>query len=363
MSGPDEPTSLEPLPEPGRDEVAALLVDVLGSEAARIEPTDRLADIRTAAATRRLSWAPVAAAVAAVLVVGGGTWALVDRGTGAKPPAVAASPSPTQTSTPSPSADASSSASSSGGAGTWAAPIYYLGRNVSGLYREFHRLPTTPGAPVTHITDALKVAVDPQSPQRVELEFSPWLAGTSAALQVSMSGTRTVVVTLPNSEKTSRGATPAQARLAAQQLVWTATAVAQDAGLGVRIRFASGTGRLFGVLAVDQTFHRPPTSQSYLDLAAIWILQPEPGSTVGRVVTFAGQACTFEANVAWQVVRGSQVVQSGHTTAGQACPVRSPWSVTVKGLAPGSYTFRAYELSPKDGTSYEGLDLTNFTVR
>ena len=31
--------------------------------------------------------------------------------------------------------------------------------------------------------------------------------------------------------------------------------------------------------------------------------------------------------------------------------------------APGSYTFRAYAYSPKDGTSYEGLDTTSFTVR
>lgn len=362
MSGPNEPTSIQPLPEPGQDEVASLLVDVLSAEAARIEPTDRLADIRAAGAARRLSWAPVAAAVAAVVVVGGGTWALVDRDTGSKPPAVAATPSPTATPTPTPDASGASS-SPSDTAGTWAAPIYYLGRSANGLYREFHRLPSTPGPMVAHITDALKVAVDPRSPQRVELEFSPWLVGTSTALQVSMSGARTVVVTLPDTEMTRRGTTAEQAHLAAQQLVWTATAVAQDARLGVRIKFASGSGRLFGVLATDQTFHRPPASRSYEDLAAIWILQPESGSTVGHAVTFSGQACTFEANVAWQVVKGARVVQSGQTTATQACPVRSPWSVTVKGLAPGSYTFRAYELSPKDGTSYEGLDSTTFTVR
>jgi Immunoglobulin-like domain of bacterial spore germination len=363
-SGPDEPTSIQPLPDPGHDEVASLLVDVLSAEAARIEPADRLADIRSAGAARRLAWGPVAAAVAAVLVVGGGTWALVGHDAGANPPAVAASPTPSPTATPSPSPDAGSATSGgTGSAATWAAPIYYLGRSANGLYREFHRLPVTPGPVATDIAGALKVAVNPESPQRVDLEFSPWLSGTSDSLQVSMAGSRTVVVTLPDTEMTRRGATAEQARLAAQQLVWTATAVAQDAGLGVRIRFAGGGGQLFGVLATDQVFHRPPADKSYVDLAAIWILQPEAGSTVGRPVTVSGQACTFEANVAWQVVRGTRVVQSGHTTAAQGCPVRSTWSVTLKGLAPGAYTFRAYELSPKDGTSYEGLDITSFIVR
>lgn len=361
MSGPDEPTSIQPLPDPAHDEVASLLADVLTTEAARIDPTDRLAEIRTAGASRRLSWGPVAAAVAAVLVVGGGTWALVDRNNSGSRPAVAASPTPTPQPT-APSASASSP-SPTGTTGTWAAPIYYPGRSAAGLYREFHPLPVTPGSVATHISDALKVATDPKSPQRVDLEYSPWLVGTSRSLQVGMAGTDIVVVTLPDSEKTRRGATREQARLAAQQLVWTATAVAQDARLGLQIRFSGGSGKLFGVLPVDATFRRPPANESYLDLAAIWILQPEPGSTLRGPVVLSGQACTFEANVAWQVVSGATVVRSGHTTAGQACPVRSNWSVTVKGLPAGSYTFRAFELSPKDGTSYQGLDTTTFTVR
>ena len=47
----------------------------------------------------------------------------------------------------------------------------------------------------------------------------------------------------------------------------------------------------------------------------------------------SGQACTVEANVAWQLVRGTTVVQSGHTTAKQGCPVRTTWTVSVPGLA------------------------------
>lgn len=363
MNRPDEPTSLQPLPEPASDPVAGLLADVLTSEAARIEPRDRLADIRSETARRPRTWRPVAAGAAAVALIGGGAWAVVDRtGHGTRPPAVSSSPTTppaTPTSTPSPTVSPSPSTT----AGTWAGPIYYLGRNVRGLFREFHGLPLTPGPPLSHLTDAFRVALDPTSPDRPDQVMSPWLVGTSRSFQLSMAAGDTLVVTLPDSEKTPRGATAEQARLAAQQLVWTATAVAQDARMGVRITFAHGSGKLFGVLATDRTFHRPAADLSYQDLAAIWVLKPEPGSTVSGTVVVSGQACTFEANVAWQVLRGSAVVRSGHTTARGACPVRSAWTVAVRGLSPGSYTFRAFELSAKDGTSYDGLDTTTFTVR
>jgi hypothetical protein len=363
MSRPDEPTNFQPLPEPGEDAVATLLAEVLSSEARRIEPTDRLADIRTAAAKRRRSWAPVAAGAAAVVLIGGGAWAVVDRtGASDRPPSVAASPSPSVTPTATPTATPSTSATTA--SGTWAAPIYYLGRNVSGLFREFHPLPVTPGPVVSHIDDALKVALDPNSPNRPADHFSPWLAGTSRSFQVGLDpGSDTITVTLPAAETTSRGATRQQARLAAQQLVWTATAVAQDAQLGVRITFAGSKGKLFGVLPTDQVFHRPPAALTYEDLSNIWILSPEDGAAAKSSVVVSGQACTFEAAVAWQLLRGSTVVSSGHTQTAQACPVRGPWSVALRSLAPGSYTFRAYALSPKDGTSYEGLDTISFTVR
>jgi hypothetical protein len=57
------------------------------------------------------------------------------------------------------------------------------------------------------------------------------------------------------------------------------------------------------------------------------------------------------------------VVRSGHLTASSGCPGRGTWSVPLKGLGTGDYTFRAYSLSPMDGKSYEGLDTTTFTVR
>ena len=364
MSGPDEPTSLQPLPDPGQDQVAALLSSVLTAEAARIEPTDRLGPIRTAGASRRLSWAPVAAAVAAVLVVGGGTWALVDRGPGDDRPSAAASPSPTATSTPDASTATTEPTTPSAGQPV-TVPVYFPSSLTKGLFREFIRTRAKDSHRLFAAQKALQLAVDPTAPTKAG-DVSRWLPGTAAALRADIDGDEVMWISVPAAEGQARGRSAEDARLAAQQLVWTATAALQDPNLRVTIQLgshASPHAKLFGSLPLDQPFMRPPASTSYTDLAAIWILQPEPGSTVGRVVTFAGQACTFEANVAWQVLAGAKVVQSGHTTAKQGCPVRSDWSVAVKGLAPGSYTFRAYSLSPKDGKTYEGLDTTTFTVR
>lgn len=361
MTGPDEPTSLQPLPDPARDEVASLLVDVLNTEAARIEPTDRLAQIRAAGPSRRSSWAPVAAAVAAVLAVGGGTWALVDHDSGRARPATAASSSPTSPVSATPTSSASPSPTAVGPSVTL--PVYYPSSRVKGLFREFVRTQATDGQ-LGLVQRAVQLAVDPSAPTKSG-DVSRWLPATAASVTVDVTGDELMVVQVPAAEGQARGRSAEDARLAAQQLVWTATAALQDPRLRVTIQIGTDRAhrsRLFGSLPTDQPFSRPPSSKSYVDLAAIWILQPEPGGVVRGPVVVTGQACTVEANVAWQLLRGPVVVQSGQTTAKQGCPVRTTWTVTLKSVPAGSYTFRAYELSAKDGTSYAGLDTTTFTV-
>jgi hypothetical protein len=373
MNRPDEPTTIQPLPEPGADPVATLLAETLSSEAALIDPRDRLAEIRSSAERRRRPWLPVAAGAAAVLVIGGGAWAALvrsepsTRATSTIPtpagPAAVTGPSPTGAPTLPRTAPSASASAEPSGAGTFAVPVYYLGRDVDGLFREFHREATTPGPMVGKVQIALQIAMNPGSATRPE-DVSPWLPGTSQAVSVSMAGARTVVVTLPDTERSARGRTSEQARLAAQQLAWTATAVLQDASVGVQLRFTSGSGQLFGSLSTSQTFHRPSAALAYQDLSPIWVLTPAVGATVSSPVVVSGQECTFEANVAWQLFRGSTLVTSGRLTGSGACPPgRGTWSVTLRALAPGAYTFRAYEPSPKGGSALEGLDLTTFTVR
>jgi hypothetical protein len=57
------------------------------------------------------------------------------------------------------------------------------------------------------------------------------------------------------------------------------------------------------------------------------------------------------------------VLRSGHTTATSGCPQRGTWSVSLSGLAPGVYTFRADEPKENGAPGYAGLDSTTFVVR
>ncbi len=366
----DEPTSVEPLPEPGEDALATLLAEVLSSEAGRIEPADRLADIRSgAAATRRRGWLPVAAGAAAVVVIGSGAWAAVTIGSrDARPPGVAARSGPSASASPSvgPSGVQPSPSPRSTPAGPAVTlPVYYVGREVKGLFREF-QVTTVQGQGVqARIQTALRLAADPTAAQRVG-DVTSWLPGTSGRLTARLLKPGELSITLPATEAQAVGRTAEQARLAAQQLAWTATAAAQQADLAVLIGFEGdtvGRDRLFGSLSVAGAFHRPGVSLAYQDLSAIWVLQPDPGEIVHPTTVVSGQACTLEANVAWQLLRGGAVVRSGRTTATSGCPTRGTWSVAFKALAPGTYAFRAYEPSPKGDGTLEGLDTTTFTVR
>ena len=96
-------------------------------------------------------------------------------------------------------------------------------------------------------------------------------------------------------------------------------------------------------------------------LNSVEVDTPAYGSTLSSPVTITGVACTFEANVAWDLRRDNKVVASGSTLAAGACPVRGAWSLYLGQLDPGIYVFRAYELSAKDG-SLSSQDTKSFIV-
>lgn len=366
MSGPNEPTSLGPLPDPDEDAVAGTLAEVLTAEAGRIDPGERLDRIRDAVAQPHRRWLPLVAGAAALALVAGGTWATIDHDQDHRSGApIAPVLSPTPSGAPTPAVSPTPSPTGPVGS-TMIVPVYYLGQDVKGLFREFQRTTVPARDQARAVEQALRLAVDPAGPKHPG-DASPWLPGTRAALRAELVNPEQLVVLLPVQELQTDGRTAEQARLAAQQLVWTATATLQDPRLSVRILFGGSPGRLFGSLSTAPLFRRPPTAESYVDLAAIWVLLPGDGATVHGPVTFSGQACTFEANVAWQVLSGpvgsTTVVRSGRTTATSGCPQRGTWSVQVAGLPAGAYTFRAYELSAKGDGSYEGLDTTTFIVR
>jgi len=82
-------------------------------------------------------------------------------------------------------------------------------------------------------------------------------------------------------------------------------------------------------------------------LSPILIDSPVDGATVSGPVRVTGTSDTFEANVAWEVLRGDRAVEQGAAMGG-SYGERRPFRFRVR-LAPGDYTIRAYELSAEDG--------------
>ncbi len=114
---------------------------------------------------------------------------------------------------------------------------------------------------------------------------------------------------------------------------------------------------LAGHVDATQVFTREP---DYEVLASVWVDLLDR-SDLTSPVSISGTACTFEANVSWELIQKAQVINSGATTSATACPDRSNWSVDFGSLPAGDYTFRAFDTSAKDG-SLINEDTKDFTI-
>ncbi len=250
-------------------------------------------------------------------------------------------PSTDPTPTPEPSSTVS----------TQALAQYWVADTARGLrlYREFVRIDSTPDA----ITAALRQLV---SQKPIDSDYaSLWPKGTTIN-SVTIQGDSAIVdLTFP---KLNLGGEAES--LAIAQLVWTATA----ANTAVKKISLTVDGKKVESLAghVDATkaFTRDLT---YKVLAPIWITSPtENQSVAAEGFTLSGMASTFEANVAWKVIKDGVVIKQGSTTALEAAPAWKPWSVAIPGLAPGTYQFLAMEYSAKDG-SLVAQDTKNIVIK
>ena len=133
---------------------------------------------------------------------------------------------------------------------------------------------------------------------------------------------------------------------AIDQLVWTL--IGNDPTI-TSVKFTVDgivSESLAGHVDFAQAFTLAP---GYEVLASVWINLLDR-SDVTNPVSVSGSACTFEANVAWELAQGGQVVDSGSTTAAAACPDRSDWSIQLGELDPGNYVLKVSDLSPEDGS-------------
>lgn len=145
---------------------------------------------------------------------------------------------------------------------------------------------------------------------------------------------------------------------AIDQIVWTLTEFASEI-TAVTFTINGKTVESFaGHVDTTATFER---AVGYEVLNPIQISSINQGAELTSPVKISGQACTFEANVVWELSQNEKVVKEGFTTASSGCPERGQWSITIEDLAPGKYTIAALEHSAEDGSLF-AIDDKEFVV-
>jgi hypothetical protein len=189
--------------------------------------------------------------------------------------------------------------------------------------------------------NSLIMLVDGQLPPFDGDHRTLWNNGTKVNSVTTSDGVATVDLTLG---RISLGAESEQRAI--DQIVWTL--IGNDPTI-TSVKFTVdgvATDSLAGHVDFGQTFVLAPT---YEVLASVWIDLLDR-SDVKNPVSMSGSACTFEANVAWELTKGGDVVSSGATTAELACPDRSDWSIDLGELAPGNYVLTVSDFSAEDGS-------------
>lgn len=189
--------------------------------------------------------------------------------------------------------------------------------------------------------NALVMLVDGQLPPFDGDHRTLWNNGTKVNSVSVVEGIATVDLTLG---RISLGAESEQRAI--DQMVWT---LIENDPTVTSVKFTIDglvSESLAGYVDFSQVFTLAP---SYEVLASIWIDLLDR-SDVSNPVSITGSACTFEANVAWELTRGGDVVSSGATTAATACPDRSDWSIDLGELAPGNYVLKVSDTSAEDGS-------------
>lgn len=148
----------------------------------------------------------------------------------------------------------------------------------------------------------------------------------------------------------------AEAR-AIDQVVWTLTAILPEVE---SVRFLVNgevVESLDGHLDASMSFSR---GNDFDVLSNVQISSINQKAQLTSQVTIQGEACTFEANVAWVLYQGGNVINQGATLAEQACPVRSTWQIELGELEEGDYQLEVFETSAKDGSKI-ALDNKDFS--
>lgn len=326
-----------------------------------VEPRPALATIQSRTKVTTMNskrpWIAVAAGAVAATALTVVTVNLVGND-GSDPrtdgPAATQTPTPTGTGSPDPSPTAPSTEQR-------AVPAYYVGETARGprLYREFISLDVPAGTPaVVEAVDASLQgeALDPDY-------FSPWSdLGVSADSASYEGGTLTVSIDGPASlRERPAGMSKALASMAIEQVLYTALAELGE-GYDVPVQLLLSGARTDMLLGVPVA--EPLAAGDPLDVrSTVAIFEPVEGASVDAPFTVTGEGAFFEANVSWQLLDGTTVVEEGFAMAKECCTL-SPYTFTVD-AAPGTYTLRVYDADMSGGAegSGEAEDTKTVTVR
>lgn len=342
MTRPEQNTP-DNTPDPMRDLLRDAVTDV--------EPSEALSAIRARtarpapAARRRWGLVVAGAAVATAAVVGAvvvATGTFTDR----------------DTDDPGPAASQSISGTTQDEV---AAPVYFVGETPRGprLFREFH--PVVLGQD-TLLTASVREAVqgDPFDPDYA----SPWPDGTTLRAASYDAGVITVDLSSEGDSLRDRPGdlTPAQARMALEQVIFTAQGAVKDGRKPVRLLVdGAQTDQVLGEPAGEELSNGKVLST----LSLVNVTAPREGVEVSDSFTATGVANSFEGNVPWQLLRDGKVVREGFaTTEGTYGNQLWPWQteVDLAGLEPGRYVFVASTDDPSGGAEGSGPDQDSRTV-
>jgi hypothetical protein len=247
---------------------------------------------------------------------------------------------PTQAADPSDDgAESPEEPASEGGGDTTTVPVYFVGETPQGqrLFREFRKVESDDPAAAAL---ALMTAGDALDPDYDTLYPSGSFASVDIADDM-------ITVGLPDESWTTApgGMSDDQARLAAQQLVYTVQGVAQKR-VPVSITLDGEPADLFGL--AGQVSNDPE-----LDVRALVnVTSPEEGASVSGSFSACGVSSSFEATTPWEIRDSSgTAVKNGFATAEGWMDKLYPWEteVDVSDLPAGDYTFVAMTDDPSDG--------------
>ena len=238
-------------------------------------------------------------------------------------------------------------------------PVYWVGesRKSFALYREFRDVPKA-GGPIASAVAAM-TRLKPLDPDYL----TPWRPASTVT--VSQTGDA-IKVDLSSDAFANQQVGSELAERAVQQLVYTATGAAQQAGTPAKTVTITADGKAtdaWGTVRLGEPTRRAPMADVQ---AHAWVTSPQEGQRLpaGRV-TFTGFGTSFEATFGWKVLSGTgSVVAKGSAMGGTGDGGFGTFTFTTR-LTPGSYSVEVSTDDPSGGAEGSGpaVDDKTFTVR